>query len=77
MKRWFLAGALAFAAADHTLASDLPPPRAQARKVLYSAETALTCFAEVFQGARAIDRRRDDPWLARAWNWFAPYPCLT
>ena len=32
--------------------------------MLYSAETALTCFAEVFQGTRAIDRRRDDPWLA-------------
>jgi outer membrane immunogenic protein len=26
MKRWVLAGALAFAAAGHTLASDLPPP---------------------------------------------------
>jgi outer membrane immunogenic protein len=28
MKRWVLAGALAFAAAGHTLASDLPPPGA-------------------------------------------------
>jgi outer membrane immunogenic protein len=27
MKRWVLAGALAFATASHTLASDLPPPR--------------------------------------------------
>jgi len=32
--------------------------------VLYLAETALTCFAEAFRGTRAIDRRRDEPWLA-------------
>ena len=41
----------------------LPPPRAQSRRVLYLAEDALTCLAEVFQDTRAIDRARNDPWL--------------
>jgi len=42
----------------------LPPPRSQARAVLYAAENAATCMAEVFQDSRTIDRRRRDPWLA-------------
>ncbi|HEV8643561.1 MAG TPA: RES family NAD+ phosphorylase [Methylomirabilota bacterium] len=41
----------------------LPPPRAQSRQVLYMAENILTCFAEVFQETRSIDRSRNDPWL--------------
>lgn len=41
----------------------LPPPRVQDRQVLYAAEHALTCFAEVFQDTRTIDRRWNDPWL--------------
>ena len=41
----------------------LPPPHVQARQVLYIAENALTCFAEVFQDTRTIDRLRNDPWL--------------
>jgi hypothetical protein len=41
----------------------LPPPRLQDRKILYAAEEAATCFAEVFQETRTIDRRRNDPWL--------------
>jgi hypothetical protein len=42
----------------------LPPPRSQTRQVLYTAENAATCVAEVFQDSRTIDRRRRDPWLA-------------
>ncbi|MGQ0628863.1 MAG: RES family NAD+ phosphorylase [Phycisphaerales bacterium] len=41
----------------------LPPPRIQERGVLYAAEDATTCFAEVFQESRTIDRWRGDPWL--------------
>jgi hypothetical protein len=41
----------------------LPPARIQARGALYAAESARTCFAEVFQETRTMDRRRNDPWL--------------
>jgi len=41
----------------------LTPPHVQTRRVLYLAESALTCFAEVFQDIRTIDRSRHDPWL--------------
>lgn len=41
----------------------LPPPKAQSRRVLYAAEEALTCLAEVFQDTRVIDRARHAPWL--------------
>jgi hypothetical protein len=41
----------------------LPPARVQDRRVLYAAEQAATCLAEVFQDTRTIDRRRNDPWL--------------
>jgi hypothetical protein len=41
----------------------LPPPHVQSRQVLYLAENALTCFAEVFQETRTIDRSRNNPWL--------------
>lgn len=41
----------------------LPPARLQDRQVLYGARDAATCFAEVFQQTRTIDRRRNSPWL--------------
>lgn len=41
----------------------LPPPRAQARAILYAAERGTTCFAEVFQATRLVDRRYDAPHL--------------
>jgi RES domain-containing protein len=41
----------------------LPPPHLQSRGILYLAESAATCFAEVFQETRVIDRARNDPWL--------------
>lgn len=34
----------------------LPPPRLQARKILYAATRIYTCFAEAFQASRTIDR---------------------
>jgi len=44
---------------DHQLA----PARRQSRKILYAAENGPTCFAEVFQETRVIDRARSTPWL--------------
>jgi RES domain len=41
----------------------MPPPQLQTRGVVYLAENAATCFAEVFQETRVIDRARNDPWL--------------
>ena len=41
----------------------LSPPHLQSRGTLYVAESAGTCFAEVFQETRVIDRVRNDPWL--------------
>lgn len=32
--------------------------------MLYCASSAVTCFAEVFQQTRRIDRVRDAPWMA-------------
>jgi hypothetical protein len=40
-----------------------PPPRLQARAVMYGAVLAPTCFAEVFQHTRTIERSRSQPWL--------------
>jgi hypothetical protein len=45
---------------DHHLA----PPRLQARGILYAAVRVYTCFAEVFQETRTIERSRNRPWLA-------------
>jgi hypothetical protein len=42
----------------------LEPPQRQRRQVMYAAESAATCLAEVFQDSRTIDRARRDPWLA-------------
>jgi len=40
-----------------------PPPQVQLRGIFYAAEQVLTCFAEVFQDERTIDRSRQEPWL--------------
>jgi hypothetical protein len=40
------------------------PTREQARGILYAARRVFTCFAEVFQDARTIERTRNRPWLA-------------
>ena len=39
-------------------------PQVQPRAILYCATEARTCFAEVFQETRRIDRGRNSPWLA-------------
>lgn len=39
------------------------PPRQQARGILYGALRVYTCFAEVFQDSRTIERSRNRPWL--------------
>lgn len=49
---------------DHHLASALGAPEVQARSILYCATAAHTCFAEVFQETRRINRTRYGPWLA-------------
>ena len=40
------------------------PPRHQARGILYGGLRVYTCFAEVFQETRTIERSRNRPWLA-------------
>jgi RES domain len=40
------------------------PPREQRRGILYAARRVATCFAEVFQDTRTIERSRHRPWLA-------------
>lgn len=43
------------------------PRRVQSRAILYAAagtDAVLTALAEVFQDARLVDRRRNEPWLA-------------
>lgn len=49
---------------DHHLLDKRGEPWLQQRSVLYCARNAVTCFAEVFQQTRRIDRVRDAPWLA-------------
>jgi len=41
----------------------LDPPRVQERRILYASRDFYTCFAEVFQEPRTIDRNRNEPWL--------------
>ena len=41
-----------------------PPPRVQAKGILYAARSPGTCLAEVFQATRVVDRKARDPWLA-------------
>jgi hypothetical protein len=41
----------------------LEPAREQARGIVYAARRVPTCFAEVFQDARTIERSRNRPWL--------------
>lgn len=40
-----------------------PPPREQARKIMYVATDGPTCFAEYFQLTRRINRVLKNPWL--------------
>ncbi len=40
-----------------------PPPRQQGRGILYAGLRVYTCFAEVFQDTRTIERSRNSPWL--------------
>jgi hypothetical protein len=40
-----------------------PPPRMQAKGIVYCADEPTTCLAEVFQAARTIDRAGNAPWL--------------
>jgi hypothetical protein len=49
---------------DHHLPDARGQPVSQARSVLYCATAADTCFAEVFQDTRRINRTRRGPWLA-------------
>jgi hypothetical protein len=49
---------------DHHLPDRVGQPREQERAILYCATSARTCFAEVFQETRRIDRARRAPWLA-------------
>jgi hypothetical protein len=39
------------------------PPRPQTRGTVYGALRVYTCFAEVFQDTRTIERSRNRPWL--------------
>lgn len=39
------------------------PPREQPRGIAYAALRVSTCFAEVFQETRTIERSRNQPWL--------------
>lgn len=41
----------------------LDPAGEQERGILYAARRVPTCFAEVFQDARTIERSRNRPWL--------------
>ncbi len=45
---------------DHHLGDE---PTLQDRAILYAADNPLTCFAEVFQKTRVINRWHKDPWL--------------
>lgn len=49
---------------DHHLEDSRGEAYEQERSVLYCATEAKTCFAEVFQETRRIDRARRSPWLA-------------
>jgi hypothetical protein len=49
---------------DHHLGNARGEPQDQPRSILYCATEARTCFAEVFQETRRIDRSRNSPWLA-------------
>ncbi len=49
---------------DHHLPDAAGEPFVQDRSILYCAAAADTCFAEVFQETRRINRTRRAPWLA-------------
>lgn len=41
----------------------LEPKGKQSRAILYASQRGPTCFAEVFQETRTIDRHKGEPWL--------------
>lgn len=49
---------------DHHLPNAAGEACSQQRSIFYCAANAVTCFAEVFQDTRRIDRFRNAPWLA-------------
>ena len=49
---------------DHHYADAQGEPHVQPRSIFYCATNATTCFAEVFQDTRRIDRIRNAPWVA-------------
>jgi len=53
----------AFGPVDGRFDHHLIPKRTQSRKILYGSARGLTCFAEVFQKSRVIDRVLREPWL--------------
>jgi len=53
----------AFGPTDARFDHHLPPPRVQARAILYAAKAGPTCLAEVYQATRTIDRHDREPWL--------------
>jgi hypothetical protein len=57
-------GPLLNARFDHHLRGARGDAFAQDRSILYGAAAADTCFAEVFQETRRINRTRRAPWLA-------------
>ncbi len=52
-----------FGPVDARFDHHLEPARIQERAILYGFTMATTCFAEVFQESRIIDRSARDPWL--------------
>lgn len=49
---------------DHHVAGPNGLPIEQARGIIYFALDGLTALAEVFQEARLVDRKNDQPWLS-------------
>jgi RES domain len=49
---------------DHHVVDARDGPHTQHRSILYCATAADTCFAEIFQETRRINRTRRAPWLA-------------
>jgi hypothetical protein len=53
----------AYGPTDARFDHHLPPPRLQARRILYAAENIKACLAEVFQRPRHIDAVFEEPCL--------------
>lgn len=48
---------------DHHLLNEDGKPHTQSRGIVYLAGDIPTALAEVYQGNRTVDRKRDQPWL--------------